>query len=176
MIFTLLGFMGCGKSTVGYELARGCGWPFHDLDSIIEASEGISISEMFTHYGEQWFRQAEYRHLRTLIEESAGQDCIIALGGGTVTNPLCETLVTRYTFPIYLKCPLEEIVANLKADGVKNRPMFNGYGDIAQRTAQLMDVREPIYERCARVIAHPYSLSSDDFLSGFDIDDSELNG
>ena len=58
-VIYLLGFMGSGKSTVGKLLAGVLGWPFIDLDTIIEAGQGLSIREIFENSGEPFFRQIE---------------------------------------------------------------------------------------------------------------------
>ena len=56
MIISLTGFMGCGKSSVGRELARLLGWPLVDLDRYIEQKMGQRIAEIFDAGGEQRFR------------------------------------------------------------------------------------------------------------------------
>ena len=55
----LVGFMGSGKSTVGRKLAERIGWPFHDLDSIIEGAQGRTIAAIFEQDGEPAFREVE---------------------------------------------------------------------------------------------------------------------
>src|SRR5438132_11290770 len=55
----LVGFMGCGKSTVGLALADELGWSFIDLDEEIERREGTTIAEIFDQRGETGFRQIE---------------------------------------------------------------------------------------------------------------------
>jgi shikimate kinase len=47
----LVGFMGCGKSTVGQQLARRLAWRFVDLDDQIEQAEGRTIAQIFAHAG-----------------------------------------------------------------------------------------------------------------------------
>lgn len=76
----LLGFMGSGKSTVGQLLARALGWRFIDLDTVIEAGQGLSIRVIFENSGEPFFRQIEHVALR---EASKTEPAVIALGGGT---------------------------------------------------------------------------------------------
>lgn len=48
----LCGFMGCGKTTVGRNLARKSGRKFVDMDSYIEEKAGMKVSEIFERYGE----------------------------------------------------------------------------------------------------------------------------
>ena len=51
----LCGFMGCGKSTVGKNIARKSGRKFLDMDSYIEEKAGMTVSEIFEKYGEESF-------------------------------------------------------------------------------------------------------------------------
>ena len=61
--------MGCGKSSVGRELARLLCCPFMDLDEIIEEAEGRSIPEIFATDGEAAFRRMEAETLQNLISQ-----------------------------------------------------------------------------------------------------------
>ena len=54
----LIGFMGCGKSTIGKKLAETLGFTFQDTDAAIEAIYQKSISKMFEEDGEEYFRNA----------------------------------------------------------------------------------------------------------------------
>ena len=56
----LCGFMGCGKSTVGKNIARKSGRKFLDMDSYIEKKAGMTVSEIFEKYGEEKFRDMEH--------------------------------------------------------------------------------------------------------------------
>jgi dephospho-CoA kinase len=55
----LVGFMACGKTTVGRELAARIDAPFFDLDELVEAAEKMSIKEIFAQRGEPYFRKRE---------------------------------------------------------------------------------------------------------------------
>ena len=59
----LVGFMGCGKSTVGRVLADELGWSFFDLDDEIENGAGTTIGEIFDTQGEEIFRAMEAKAL-----------------------------------------------------------------------------------------------------------------
>ena len=43
----LVGYMGCGKSTLGRKLARRLGVPFADTDALVERREGASVADVF---------------------------------------------------------------------------------------------------------------------------------
>lgn len=116
----LLGFMGCGKSTVGALLAARLGWPFIDLDATIEAGQGISIREIFEQAGEAFFRGLEHA---ALTEASKTEPVVIALGGGTfVQKPNLDLIHEVGGFTIWLDCPAEEL--RRRCEGMNNRPLF----------------------------------------------------
>ena len=81
MKLILLGYMGCGKSSVGFELATKLGYKFIDLDKEIELLEGLSISELFKMKGEIYFRKIENLILKSIIDSE--ENIVISTGGGT---------------------------------------------------------------------------------------------
>ena len=80
----LIGMAGCGKSTLGRQLARETGKKFVDADREIEALAGKTIPEIFAQDGEEEFRRLETEVLASLGKQSA---LVIATGGGCVTRP-----------------------------------------------------------------------------------------
>lgn len=116
----LLGFMGCGKSTVGELLAREAGWPFIDLDATIEAGQGVSIREMFEREGEPFFRRIEHA---SLSEASKTEPAVIALGGGTWVQPANMQLIRETGgATVWLDCNLDEL--RRRCERIDNRPLF----------------------------------------------------
>ena len=75
----LCGFMGCGKTTVGRNLARKSGRKFVDMDSYIEEKAGMKVSEIFEKYGENRFRDMEHE---ACLELADTKGLVIASGGG----------------------------------------------------------------------------------------------
>ena len=62
----LIGYMGSGKSTLGFTLSRLTGLDFIDIDTFIENRYHKSISQLFADHGEQWFRNVERNVLHEL--------------------------------------------------------------------------------------------------------------
>jgi shikimate kinase len=76
----LIGFMGCGKSTIGKKLAKTLSCKFIDLDKYIERKTGESIQQIFKEKGEKYFRVLETESLMEICESD---NLVIATGGGT---------------------------------------------------------------------------------------------
>jgi shikimate kinase len=133
----LLGFMGSGKSTVGSLLASALGWPLIDLDTLIEAGQGLSIREIFANSGESFFRQIEHA---ALTEASKAEPAVIALGGGTFAQPPNVELIRESGgATVWLDCPPE--VLRTRCEGLENRPLFRD----EQSFSQLLADRLPYY-------------------------------
>ncbi len=94
----LIGFMGSGKTSVGKTLARQLFKKFVDVDSIIEAEQSSSITDIFENKGEEYFRSLEQKCINELTQNT-GQ--IIATGGG---------------LPIYSCLPEKSLIININAD------------------------------------------------------------
>ena len=76
----LIGYMGCGKSTVGRKLSRRLGWRFADTDALVEEAEGASVADIFHYEGEERFREVERQVLERLI--AAAEPVVVSTGGG----------------------------------------------------------------------------------------------
>jgi shikimate kinase len=76
----LIGFMGCGKSTLGRKLATRLGYTLIDLDHQIEKIANSTIANYFSANGEEAFRKLESETLKTL---DYPKNCVVATGGGT---------------------------------------------------------------------------------------------
>ena len=77
----LVGYMGCGKSTLGRKLARRLGVGFVDTDALVEEQAGASVADVFRYEGEARFREAE----REALERA------IAAGGETVMRRYADS-------------------------------------------------------------------------------------
>ena len=76
----LIGYMGCGKTSLGRKLAHATGLRFVDMDAAIEEREGASVADIFRYEGEEYFRSRERRLIDELAESE--EDMIISTGGG----------------------------------------------------------------------------------------------
>ena len=116
----LVGFMGAGKTTVGRELASRLDAPFFDIDDLVEASEKMSIKELFATHGEPYFRKRERDFLRsTKYLESA----VVATGGGTFTFDENIQFIQTEGLSVYLSAPYALLRARI-GDKAAERPLF----------------------------------------------------
>jgi len=60
----LAGFMGTGKSRIGWELSRRLSLTFIDTDRVIERVSYLCIADIFDLYGETVFRDYETEVVR----------------------------------------------------------------------------------------------------------------
>lgn len=137
----LIGFMGCGKSTVGPLLAKRLGLPFADIDRIIEEQVGATIPEIFAREGEQAFRRYETRALKSVLRLSPR---VVATGGGLVVADENWSLLTAKTLPVWLRVPVEQLLDRIRTS--TDRPLLQNDPGLV-RTRALYQAREPLYER-----------------------------
>lgn len=134
----LVGFMGCGKSSVGRALATQCEVAFIDLDERIAARAGHAVHEIFARAGEEAFRAHERAELLAL-EPVLANGAVIATGGGTFTDPAVRAWIAMHGVSVWLDATLDVIEHRVPRDG--SRPLF---GDrIALE--QLYETRRPSY-------------------------------
>jgi shikimate kinase len=138
----LVGFMGCGKSTVGRHLAGRLGWSFADVDDDIEARQQISISEIFESLGEAVFREIETEALRARVQQiECGVPFVIALGGGAFAQDRNYELIRDNGVSIWLDCPFELI--RQRVAQATHRPLARD----AERFEALYHARRASYAR-----------------------------
>jgi shikimate kinase len=91
-----------------------------DLDTIIEAGQGLSIRDIFENSGEPFFRQIEHA---ALTEAAKAEPAVIALGGGTFAQPPNVDLIRGAGgTTVWLDCPPE--ILRARCQGLENRPLF----------------------------------------------------
>ena len=143
----LIGFMGCGKSTVGKKLAGALGYEFSDTDAMIEEAYGKTISAMFAEEGEEYFRNAETELLRKLSTEAEG--LVLATGGGMPMREENAELLREIGAVVFLEAKIETILERLQND--TGRPLADGE-DREKRLRPLYEKRLPVYREAADYI------------------------
>jgi len=140
----LVGFMACGKTTVGKILASKMERRWIELDSLIEEASGESPADIITRRGEAVFRELEYRILRTC----AGHDFVISAGGGAfIPEDTRRFLRDADFFSVYLDLPWKVLQARAEAQEV-DRPLWKD----AFRAEELFLRRRPVYRQADLVL------------------------
>jgi shikimate kinase len=146
-IVALAGFMGSGKSSIGEALAELLAWRFVDLDSEIEAHEGVAIRRLFTERGEAAFRAIEHEVLGECLLGCV-QPTVIALGGGAFVQPNnVSTLRASHAVTVFLEAPVEVM---LQRCGVADAPDPKNERPLAADTSafrKLYEQRLPAYRQ-----------------------------
>lgn len=143
MVISLTGFMGCGKSSTGKELARLLHTQVIDLDAEIVRRSNCTIPQIFERGGEQLFRETEFETLGRILEECNGDsDVILALGGGAITYEPTRKLVLDKTRCVYLRTSMDTIRKRI-GESDPSRPLFKD----ATAAEKLYNSRIPIYEQ-----------------------------
>jgi len=141
-IISLIGMTGAGKTTVGQILAERLNYKFFDLDLIITEKNQKTPSEIFSLYGEEFFRKTEAEELENIFNNNNNnsENFILSCGGGIVLNEKNRKILKEKSFVIWLRRPISEIIKN---EEILKRPPINN--DINNYTA-IFKRREKLYE------------------------------
>jgi shikimate kinase len=142
----LWGMPGAGKTTLGQGLALQMQRPFYDLDRLIQKQTGKQTAEIFDELGEPAFRALERDALGQVLRMP--RPFVLALGGGTLTNPGFAEQLLQEGYTIWLDPPLSELEARL-AQATGERPLFVGLTpeERSKRIAQLYAARKAEYAK-----------------------------
>ncbi len=154
----LIGFMGCGKSTMGRKLALRLGYNFIDLDDRFEERENIKIAQYFNQFGEEAFRKRESKLLKS---DNYPENCVISTGGGLPCYfDNMEWMKVNGTV-IYIQLPPKTLAGRLE-HGREERPLLHGkHGDdLVRFIGEKLAEREPFYLQ-ANIIAEGISLNAE---------------
>ena len=156
----LLGYMGCGKSTIAKLLAEKVNLPYLDLDEIIEKRENATVKSIFSQKGEIYFRKLEHEIFTDLIKNS--NSFILSLGGGTpcyANNH--ELLKGEYVFSIYLKGSVSTLYDRLRNANTE-RPL------IADKNPEEMKefIAKNLFDRSFYYNQAQYKINIDDKTVG----------
>ena len=144
MIVALTGFMASGKTTFGRAAAERAGWRFVDLDEVIAERYGTP-AEIFAAEGEARFREIESETLREALQ--AGEDTVLALGGGTVLRPDNLRQIKEHATLVWLDTDYAIILSEL---GNADRPVL--HDRTPEQIRALYDERRPLYAAAADII------------------------
>ncbi len=150
MVVTLIGYRGCGKSSVGPLLAKRLGCECIDSDDRIEALAGKSIRDIFAADGVPAFRALETEVLADLVRQ---QDIVIAAGGGAILAEINRQRLQSAGPVVWLRATIETLAARISGDHSTGdrRPSLTGKS-VETEVAEVLKDRLPIYESTASII------------------------
>ena len=142
MNIALIGMMGSGKTTVGNLLKEELNnFTFIDTDTKIIEKENKSINEIFSMYGEEYFRNIETEILKNILNNDSQ---IISTGGGIIKSEENIKLLKENATVIYLKASAEKLYERVKNN--KERPLLNTE-NMLKKIKQLLNERENNYNK-----------------------------
>lgn len=139
----LIGFMGCGKSTMAGLLADALDMELVEMDETIEKEEERSINEIFATDGETYFRDLESQLIERITKKGG---MVVSCGGGAILREENVKKMKQNGKVVYLCATPETIYAHVHTS--TNRPLLNGNMNIPY-IRELMEKRIPKYEAAA---------------------------
>ena len=140
-VIALLGLRGAGKTTIGRRLARRRRVPFVELDKRVEEEADLSLGELFSLHGEEYYRRLERKVLQEVLRE--GVPIVLATGGGIVTSAETYALLRRSAITVWLRASPEDHWNRVVRQGDR-RPMADHPQAMADLRT-LLATREPLY-------------------------------
>ncbi|MCG6122019.1 MAG: shikimate kinase [Microvirga sp.] len=135
----LVGLMGAGKSTVGRRLAARLGMRFRDADDEIEIAAGMTIPDIFSTYGEAYFRDGERRVIDRILRD---EPIVLATGGGAYMDEVTRAAIAECGVSVWLRADLETLMRRVRKRS--NRPLLQN-PDPEGTMRGLMERRYPVY-------------------------------
>lgn len=159
MLIFLVGYMGCGKSTIGRWLARRFDADFVDTDHLIEEAEGMTIAELFAAKGEAYFREKEHQTVSEI--ESTKKITIVATGGGLPCHLDNMTLMNERGLTVYLFNRATQLASQLE-HGKSKRPLIKDLSqeELVDFIDRALEQRNKYYNK-AQLIVDCYGSTND---------------
>lgn len=138
----MAGFMGTGKSRIGWELSRRLQLTYVDTDRVIERVGCMRITDIFEVYGEAVFRDYESEIVRRCVRLD---EVVISTGGGTVVREENRKLLKARGPVVVLTASPETVYKRTRRH---RRPVLE-VGDPIERINTLMAARQSAYDDVA---------------------------
>jgi XRE family aerobic/anaerobic benzoate catabolism transcriptional regulator len=141
LVLSFVGLRGAGKSTLGALVANNLGIPFVELDQEIVTRSAMSLSEIFSFGGADYYHELQDRILKELLEKP--EPLVLAVGGSIVGSTVSWERLRNHTKTVWLHAAPKTYLARVRAQG-DLRPM-KGRDNALIELKQLLAVRSPLY-------------------------------
>ncbi|WP_439103072.1 shikimate kinase [Celeribacter marinus] len=149
----LVGMMGAGKTAVGKALALKCGVDFLDSDAEIEKAANCSIAEIFSDYGEAFFRDKETLVISRLLDT---KQVVLSTGGGAFLSGTNRDMISQKGVAVWLKADVDILWNRVRHKNT--RPLLRTANPYETLT-DLVTSRTPLYEKAGVIVTAEPSLS-----------------
>ncbi|ACT07935.1 Shikimate kinase [Dickeya chrysanthemi Ech1591] len=144
----MVGARGCGKTTVGGELAQALGYDFVDTDIFMQHTSGLTVADVVAAEGWPGFRRRESDALQAVTTANR----IVATGGGMVLLEQNREFMRAHGTVVYLHAPAQELAQRLQASPqAHQRPTLTGR-PIAEEMEAVLREREALYQDVAHYV------------------------
>lgn len=137
----LIGMSGVGKTQKGRYIAKILNRKFIDTDTALVEKEGLTVDDIFTKYGESYFRNIEEQ---LILEVAEVENVVVSAGGGIVLRANNVINLKRNGYIVYLKADVETITDNLKLSKTI-RPLLKQSENLYETVNKLYMSREELY-------------------------------
>ncbi len=138
----LIGMPGCGKSTCGVLLAKVLGLDFTDTDLIIQKNEKMTLQNIISSKGNEYFARAE----ENAVCGTCFNGCVVATGGSVVYSPNAMRYLSNDSKIVYLKISYGTMlnrINNMETRGILLRD--------GETVAGMFEARQKLYEQYADI-------------------------
>ena len=154
----LVGMPASGKTTIGTLLSNELLNYIHiDIDSVIEKTQGMKVSDIFAKFSEDYFRKLEYDTIKMVC---TGKNKIISTGGGSFENPDNLATLLKFGKVFYLKSDLDILYYRISEDST--RPLLRKENP-RQVLSDLIKKREENYKK-AHYTIDTSAMSEDEIV------------
>ena len=142
----IVGLMGSGKTSIGKLLAKRTGRLFIDIDNEIIKESGMTITEIFNKFGENYFRDLEHK---ILSKVKSIENHVISTGGGVILKLKNIKVMKNSGTIIFLDIDVETQLSRVR--NKKNRPLLDR-NNMAENLVNIKKERDYIYKNISDYI------------------------
>ncbi|MDO5564234.1 MAG: shikimate kinase [Eubacteriales bacterium] len=154
----LIGFMGCGKSTIAKILSNDLKLNLVDTNNEIEIEEKSTIQKIIEAKGDLYLQKKESE----LLKKISNRFMVVSLGDGFTKNIEIANRIKSISRIIFLDANAKTVMNNLK-NNYKEKPyIYNNFDE--EYIQKMIDERKPMYEYMSNASIKVDNTSIDDVI------------